>query len=93
MPKPVRLGETREHTPRGSATGDQHRQTGLGAKTLRATALLPLGFVVAVFTARHGDTPKPPSRPKPKFPSRSTLPNFKTGSSCLCPLDWGRFSL
>ncbi len=32
VPKPVWLGETREHTPRGSATGQQQRQTGLGAK-------------------------------------------------------------
>ncbi len=46
MPKPVWPGATMEHTHLGSVTGEQQRQTGLGAKTLRATALLPWGFVV-----------------------------------------------
>ena len=85
VPKPVWLGQTREHTPRGSATGEQQRQTGLGAKTFRrrplgyggtsrATALLPLGFVVAAVIARHGDAPTAPPRPRPKSPVAAPFP-------------------
>ena len=58
MPKPVWPGATSEHTPRGSATGEQQRQTVLGAQTLRATSLLPLGFVAAIVTTRYVDAPK-----------------------------------
>ena len=85
MPKPVWLGETREHTPRGSATWGQQRQTGLGAKTFRrrplgyggtsrATGLLPLGFVVAVVTAPHGDAPTTPPRKRLKSPVAGPFP-------------------
>ena len=74
VPKPVWRGETREHTPRGSATGEQQRQTGLGTNTLRAAAFLPLGFVVAVFTDRHGDAPTAPPRPRSNFPVAAPFP-------------------
>ena len=66
VPKPVWRGATRENTPRGSATEEQQRKTGLGTKTPRAKALFPLNFVVAVVTARHGDAPTAPLRPRPK---------------------------
>ncbi len=85
MPKSVWLGATMEHTPRGYATGEQQRQTGLGAKTFRrrplgyggtsrATVLLPLGFVVAVVKARHGDAPTSPPRPRPKSQDAAPFP-------------------
>ncbi len=73
-PKPVWRGATREHTPHGSGTDEQKRQTGLGAKTLRATVLLPLDFVVALVTARYGDAPTAPPRPKPKSPVAAPFP-------------------
>ncbi len=115
VPKSVWLGETREHTPRGSATGEQQRRTGLGAKTFRrrplgyggtsqAAALLPLGFVVAVVTARYRDAPTTPPRPRPKSPIAAPLPIFKQalslglginlsgGNCCLCRFHIGAIS-
>ena len=77
VPKPVWLGATRENSPRGSATGEQQRQTGLGAKTLRVTALLPWSFVVAFVTARYGDAPTAPPRPRPKSPAAAPFPIFR----------------
>ncbi len=81
VPTRVWLGATREHTPRGSATDEQQRQAELGAKTLRATALLPLGFVVAVVTARHGDAPTVPPRPRPKSPVAAPFPIIRQALS------------
>ncbi len=58
-------------------------QTGLGAKTLRAAALLPSDFVVAVVTARYGDAPTAPPRSRPKSPAGAPFPLFRQAPSVL----------
>ena len=47
------------------------------AKTLRAAWLLALGFVVAGVTARCGDAPPAPPRPKPKSTAAASLTIFR----------------
>jgi hypothetical protein len=58
-------------------TDEQRRQPALATKTLRAAGLLTLGFVVAGVTARYGDAPPVPPRPKPKSPAAAPLPIFR----------------
>ena len=86
-PQPVWLGATREHTPSGSVTGEQQRQTGLGAKTLRAAALLPVGFVGSFLTAPYGDARNSPPRPQPKSLAAGHLRFFRQSlraKPCVC---------
>jgi len=70
-------GATKGNTPRGSSTEEQRSETALAAKTLRAAFLLALDFVVADGTARCGDVPSAPPRPKPKSPAAAPFPVFK----------------
>ncbi len=67
---------------------EQRHPTGLGGKifrrrplgyggTSRATALLPLGRVVAVVTARCGDCRSAPPCPRPKFLVAAPFPILK----------------
>ena len=65
------------HTLYGSSTEEQRSQTAFCAKTLRAADLLPWGFVVACVTARCGDAPPAPPRPKPKSPAAASLAIFR----------------
>jgi len=53
----------------------------LAAKTLRAACLLALDFVVADVTARCGEVPSAPPRPKPKSPAAAPFPVFKQALS------------
>ncbi len=96
VPKPVRPGTTREHGPSGCAAEEQQCETGLGAKTFRrrplgyggtsrAAALLPLGFVLDVVTARHGHAPTAPPRPRPESPAAAPFPLFRQLSALPCP--------
>jgi hypothetical protein len=57
---------TKENILHGSSTEEQRGQPAFVSKTLRAAGLLALGFVVAGVTARNGDAPPAPPRPKPK---------------------------
>jgi len=70
-------GATKENTPRGSSTEEQRSETALAAKTLRAACLLALDFVVADVTARCGEVPSAPPRPKPKSPAAAPFPVCK----------------
>ena len=55
--------------------------------TSQATVLLPLGFVVAVVTARYGDAPTAPPRPRPKSPVAAPFPILKQAKGrCLTEL-------
>ena len=51
------------------------------AKTLRAAWLLALDFVVAGVTARCGDAPPAPPRPKPKSTAAASLTIFRQALS------------
>ncbi len=59
-------GGTTEHTLQGSVTEEQRSQAVFPAKTLRATGLLREAFVGSTVTARCGDAPVSPSRPRTK---------------------------
>ena len=69
----------------------QRRQPAVAAKTLRAAGLLLLGFVVAGVTARCGDAPPAPPRPKPKSPAAAPLPilrqNRPPPMGCFAPVN------
>ncbi len=57
-------GATREHTRQRSVTEEQRSQRAFSAKTLRATGLLREAFVGSTVTARCGDAPVSPPRPR-----------------------------
>ncbi len=59
-------GGTKEHTLQGSVTEEQRSQAAFPAKTLRAMGLLREAFVGSTVTARCGDAPVSPSRPRTK---------------------------
>ena len=59
-------GATKEHTRQGSVTEEQRSQPAFPAKTLRATGLLREAFVGSTVTARCGDAPVSPPRPRTK---------------------------
>ncbi len=59
-------GATREHTRQRSVTEEQRSQRAFSAKTLRATGLLREAFVGSTVTARCGDAPVSPPRPRTK---------------------------
>ncbi len=59
-------GATKEHTLQGSVTEEQRSQPAFPAKTLRATGLLREAFVGSTVTARCGDAPVSPPRPRTK---------------------------
>jgi len=69
-------GATKENIPRGSSTEEQRSQAACGEKTLRAAALLPVGFVGSVLTARCGDARTSPPRPQPKSLAAAPFPIF-----------------
>ena len=71
-------GATKEHGCQRPVTEEQRSPTALGAKTLRAAGLLPVGGVGATLTARCGDAPlASPARTSPPCPqpkSRAAAP-------------------
>ena len=78
-------GATKENTLHGSSTEEQRRQPALAAKTLRVAGLLLLGFVIARVTARCGDAPPAPPRPKPKSLAAAPLPIFRLALNARTP--------
>jgi len=59
-----------------------HRcQMDLDDKNPPAAGLLALDFVVADVTARYGDAPSAPPRPKPKSPAAASLTIFREALS------------
>jgi len=74
-------GATKENTLHASSTEEQRSQPAIITKTLRAAWLLVWGFVVTGVTARCGDAPPVPPRPKPKSPAAAPIEIFRQALS------------
>ena len=77
------LGKAREHTPSGSVTKEQQRETVISSKTLRAAVLLAPACVGSPVTARFGDAPDSPPWHPPKSPAAGPLRIFRQALSLL----------
>ena len=82
-------GARKENILHGSSTDEQRRQPALATKTLRAAGLLIFGFVVAGVTARCGDAPPTPPRPKSKSRAAAPLPIFRQSLRRAQSAGWG----
>ena len=91
-------GETSEHTRPRSVSEEQRSQKAFSAKTLRAAGLLTGAFVGSALTARCGDAPASPPRPRPKSLAAGPRPILKQAQDlhpahepalCLRLLDCG----
>lgn len=73
-------GATKENIPGGSSTEEQRSQPAFSAKNLRAAGLLFAPALARPLQPAAGMARASPPWPTAKIPSRSTPPNFQTGS-------------
>src|SRR5215472_5604141 len=82
-------GATKENIPGGSSTEEPNvglairSQTAFSAKTLRAAGLLSVACVGSAVTARYGDAPASPPRPRPKSLAAARFRIFRQALTVL----------